>query len=392
MPGGKTTQKSATPFSGFKADESRRKFRHREVFDALMGEITSGRLQPGDRMPTEAELSKTFSASRTTVSRAMRDLKQQGLLDRQRGGGTKVASRASKRIVLFTPFAQNAAGLGFMGANVYAHLADLASSRGDHLSLQLIGRVDDDPLKNMLAAADAITRDTVDGVFYYPVELPPERAHYNQQVVDKLIAAGLTVVLVDRDIATYPQRSDRTLIMYDNNRGGYLLSDHIIKQGRRRIAYVGIPNVSSAAADRLRGYCDALDANGLPIDRNMIRRAGLTEITPEFWQSLMDDLKPDAIVCNSDRYAASAGRHLDRMGLHTGQDVLLGGFGDQPFAEMLAEPLTTVRFPLDPFSTACYDELLAQVGGKIVPGRRRIIVDVQLVVRASTGVAAAAAV
>src|SRR6059036_707482 len=84
-----------------------RKPRHLEVFETLLGDIASGRFQPGDRLPTEAELAKTFSASRSTISRAMRDLKGRGLLHRQRGGGTRIAARRdSKQIALFTPWAQ----------------------------------------------------------------------------------------------------------------------------------------------------------------------------------------------------------------------------------------------------------------------------------------------
>src|SRR6476620_7569582 len=84
-----------------------RKPRHQHVFETLLGEITSGRFQPGDRLPTEAELAKTFAASRSTISRAMRDLKRRGLLHRQRGGGTPIAARQdSKQIALFTPWAQ----------------------------------------------------------------------------------------------------------------------------------------------------------------------------------------------------------------------------------------------------------------------------------------------
>src|SRR5438477_3114052 len=80
--------------------------RHRLVFETLLGDIASGRFQPGDRLPTEAELAKTFSASRSTIARAMRDLKSRGLLNRQRGGGTRIARRASTQVALFTPFAQ----------------------------------------------------------------------------------------------------------------------------------------------------------------------------------------------------------------------------------------------------------------------------------------------
>src|SRR5258708_35783351 len=80
----------------------RPKPKHREVFDQILSDITSGRFRPGDRMPTEAELAKTFSASRTTIARALRDLKGRGLLLRQRGGGTHIAQGEDvKRMALF---------------------------------------------------------------------------------------------------------------------------------------------------------------------------------------------------------------------------------------------------------------------------------------------------
>src|SRR6266576_6647881 len=91
------------------SETAERKPRHREVFETLLREISSGRFQPGDRLPTEAELAKSFSASRSTIARAMRDLKGRGLLHRMRGGGTHIARQDGKRIALFTPFAQSAA-------------------------------------------------------------------------------------------------------------------------------------------------------------------------------------------------------------------------------------------------------------------------------------------
>src|SRR5262245_23533695 len=184
-----------------------RKPRHRHVYETLLGEIASGRFQPGDRLPTEAELAKTFSASRSTISRAMRDLKSRGLLNRQRGGGTHIARQEAKRIALFTPFTNSAADLGFIGGQIHAHLSEVASHRADHLRLQLVGRTGGDRLEQMMAGARALIEQGVAGVFYYPVEFPKETAHYNQLVVDKLIAAGIAVVLVDRDVVSFPDRS-----------------------------------------------------------------------------------------------------------------------------------------------------------------------------------------
>jgi DNA-binding FadR family transcriptional regulator len=154
------------------SDTAERKPRHREVFETLLRDISSGRFQPGDRLPTEAELAKTFSASRSTIARAMRDLKGRGLLSRHRGGGTHITRHDGKRIALFTPYAQSVSALGFIGGRIHAHLSELASHRADHLRLQLIGKAENDPLEQMLAATKALIDRGVAGVFYYPVELP----------------------------------------------------------------------------------------------------------------------------------------------------------------------------------------------------------------------------
>jgi GntR family transcriptional regulator of arabinose operon len=362
-----------------------RKPRHREVFETLLREIASGKFQPGDRLPTEAELAKTFSASRSTIARAMRDLKGRGLLSRQRGGGTHIARNDGNRIALFTPFAQSAAGLGFIGGSIHAHLSDLASRREDHLRLQLVGATNGDLLEQMLAATRALIERGIAGVFYYPVELPKATSHYNLVVVEKLQSAGVAVVCVDRDIVSFPERSQLPLITYDNRRGGYLLTDHLIKRGCKRIVFIGSPYVSSAASDRMRGYRDALEDNGLHVDRELIHGKNLEDLDAGFCQKLIKETKADAIVCKMDHYAALVGRHLMGMGLKIGKDVMLAGFDDEPFAEMLPVPLTTIRFPADPFAQVCYETLLAQMANPSVPVPGQILIDIELVVRDSTG-------
>jgi GntR family transcriptional regulator of arabinose operon len=373
------------PDSGNSGSADARKPRHRHVFETLLGDIASGRFQPGDRLPTEAELAKTFSASRSTIARAMRDLKSRGLLNRQRGGGTHIARQEAKRIALFTPFTNSAADLGFIGGQIHAHLSELASHQADHLRLQVLSRTGGDRLEQMMVSARALIEQGVAGVFYYPVEFPQETAHYNQLVVDKLMSAGIAVVAVDRDIVSFPNRSKLPLVTYDNRRGGYLVTDHLIKQGRKRIAFIGSPFVSSAASDRMRGYCDALEDNGIAVDKSLIKRATLEELDAPFCQVLMTQAKPDAIVCKMDHYAALMGRHLVGMGLTIGRDVMLAGFDDEPLAELLPVPLTTIRFPADPFAQVCYERLGAQMANPAVPLPGMTLIDVELVIRESTG-------
>src|SRR4051794_35783018 len=354
-------QQSIAVAGGDGKELAARKPRHRQVFETLLNEIASGRLQPGERLPSEAELAKTFSASRGTISRAMRDLKSKGLLNRQRGGGTHITRNQGKRIALFTPFTQSAADLGFIGGQIHAHLSELAAHRGDHLRLQVIGRMSGNRLEQMMAGARALIEQGVEGVFYYSAELPAAEAHYNQLVVDRLMAAGMAVLRVARDVAAFPDRSKPPGLTFDNQRRGSLITAHLIKQGCKRIAFIGSPFVSSAAGARLRGYREALEDNGLVVDTSLIRPATLDDLDAEFCRPLMSSGEVDAILCKMDHYAALISRHLVAMGMTIGKDLLLAGFDDEPFAGLLSVPLTTIRFPADPFVQACYERLAAQM-------------------------------
>jgi DNA-binding LacI/PurR family transcriptional regulator len=85
-----------------------------------------------------------------------------------------------------------------------------------------------------------------------------------------------------------------------------------------------------------------------------------------------------------DHYAALVGRHLMQMGLTIGKDILMAGFDDDPLAELLPVPLTTIRFVADPFAKLCYERLMDQMANPLESLPAVTMVDVELVVREST--------
>lgn len=62
------------------------------ISQTLTGEIGSGRYAPGDKLPTEADLSQRFGVNRHTVRRALSEMAAQGLVHARRGAGVFVAS------------------------------------------------------------------------------------------------------------------------------------------------------------------------------------------------------------------------------------------------------------------------------------------------------------
>lgn len=66
--------------------------------DAILDRLQSGHWRAGDRLPTERELAERFGVSRTTVRKALLELKQQGLIEQTVGSGTFVAEDVGSRL------------------------------------------------------------------------------------------------------------------------------------------------------------------------------------------------------------------------------------------------------------------------------------------------------
>jgi GntR family transcriptional regulator len=72
------------------ADE--RRTRYQAIADELRARLGSGGLEPGTLLPSEAELSRDFAASRVTIRRALESLRDEGLVDSRQGFGWFVSA------------------------------------------------------------------------------------------------------------------------------------------------------------------------------------------------------------------------------------------------------------------------------------------------------------
>ncbi len=69
----------------------------KEIVDQVRDLISSGRLGPGDRLPSERELAQTFRVGRSTVREAIRSMESLGLIEVRPGEGTFLAGASVKQ-------------------------------------------------------------------------------------------------------------------------------------------------------------------------------------------------------------------------------------------------------------------------------------------------------
>jgi len=73
---------------------------YQQLKDLIIGRISSGELRPADRVPSENELVESMSVSRMTANRALRELTDEGYVNRVAGRGTFVSDFRARSHVL----------------------------------------------------------------------------------------------------------------------------------------------------------------------------------------------------------------------------------------------------------------------------------------------------
>ena len=64
------------------------------------------------------------------------------------------------------------------------------------------------------------------GVFFAPLETTKDKDRVNRSVIAAMKATGIPIVLLDRDIVPFPQRSSFDLVGIDNRQAGFLITDN----------------------------------------------------------------------------------------------------------------------------------------------------------------------
>src|SRR5262249_10156755 len=77
----------------------------------------------------------------------------------------------------------------------------------------------------------------VSGVFFAPLELTPQRDIINRSIAEILDKAGIPIVLLDRDLVSYPARSRYDFVGIDNRRAGYAIASHLRSAGCERVMF-----------------------------------------------------------------------------------------------------------------------------------------------------------
>jgi LacI family transcriptional regulator len=160
-----------------------------------------------------------------------------------------------------------------------------------------------------------------------------------------LIALGVPVVVVS---ARQEAKDGIPSVDVDNERGGYLATQHLLSLGHRRIAHLGGDPRQRSAHDREAGFRAAMAAAGVPVDETLVISCGYHggEACEPTNRLLALPKPPTAIFCANDNLAVGVLLAARAADVPVPERLSIIGFDDAPAAALVSPHLTTIRHPL----------------------------------------------
>jgi len=222
----------------------------------------------------------------------------------------------------------------------------------------------------------------VDGLFISPVYRFEAEARIYQEVV----ASKTPTVLLGPPAAFCKSFAG---VEIEELVASYNATQHLLKLGHKRIAYLTGPPTAPWAHERFEGYRRALREAGLDVDDKLVFQSGSTieDGTNAALQMLNEGCRATAVQAVSDLVAIGCANALLSQGLKIPDDISLVGFGNILTAEHFQVPLTTVRQPKFRLGIAAVDMMMGLIRGEKVQTKR---LPAELIERKSTGAPRAA--
>lgn len=355
--------------------------KYKLIYSRLLEALKSGEYEAGGKLPSENELVEQFGASRPTVGRALAQLENEGLIVRKAGSGTFV--RIPNRQDSFV-FGLLIPGLG--ATEIFEPICrgiSMARVGGHH---DLLWGPTISPAASAEAQAEELCqyyiRRGVTGIFFAPLELVGGKDEVNRRITAAFVEAGIPVVLLDRDICEFPQRSRFDLVGIDNHRAGFAITQHVLQAGAKRIAFFARPNSASTVSARALGCSNAVrqrNDGSLEVKTHIGDPSDNAEV-----RKLVDGFRPDAIICANDITAGQIMTSLNALGIRVPSQIKVTGMDDIRYAQMLQTPLTTIQQPCLDIGVAALSTMLDRASHPNMPARD-VFIDFKLIVRESTG-------
>ncbi len=288
---------------------------------------------------TLKDIAEIAGVSINTVSRALHDKNDIGVETKQR-------IRAITEELGYVPD-QTAARLRtkktrtigvvvtHMNNSFYAHILQGIHDAAFKLGYSMFVLGSNDDVEEERRAILSMRANRVAGII-----IVPSQDLVNDLDFDKLALPHITIVR--KGIL-----NTQSYLVTDSHRSGVLVAEHLIRVGRKTPGYLGFDSMVSCNKDRLDGYRETLDNNGVPLQRDTIYqcKADMRSAYEAARQLVEKKPRIDSLFVYNDHMAIGVLRALHDLKVRVPADVTVIGHDDIDESSMLVPALSTIRVP-----------------------------------------------
>lgn len=254
-----------------------------------------------------------------------------------------------------------------------AHI--IGSVAKQHTYSVVLSTTNEDP-RDEWQEVNQMMRRNVEGLVIIPADARNDPSQLKRHSLDRV-----PIVTLDRPVEGSPFDS----VLVENERGAYAGTEHLLRGGRRRIAYVGLAAELYTMTMRERGYVAAM--NKARLRPEVLHVSGtLDDARALVSRIMLRRSPPNAFFCSNNLVTQQVLHGLQAMELHPPKTVALVGFDDFEAADLVRPGVTVLRQPVEQLAKTAAELLF----GRLINPRgqqppKQVVLPVELVVRGSCG-------
>lgn len=225
----------------------------------------------------------------------------------------------------------------------YKHISSAVQERDYYASFHTLSVSDEENL----VFPKLLSAERVDGMIILGL--------ISREYTDEIVNSGLPVVFLDY----YDDRKDIDCIICDGFYASFDMTNYLIANGHRKIAFVGTVDATGSIEDRFLGYAKSLIEHKIHISRNYI-------LNDRGEDGLLIDIPlpvdmPTAFVCNCDQTACRLIKQLNSAGYRVPEDISVTGFDNSVYSSVSEPKITTIEVNTEAMSRCAVDTLLRRI-------------------------------
>ncbi len=301
-----------------------------QLADLIRKQIEQGIIKPGDKLPSESEMIKSYQLGRLTVRESLSILANEGLIDKKHGKGTFCKSAEVSKKRLKVDVLLNMTDAYFMPYYLHSicevfDATDVAVTVNDTK----------DSTENIVAILSKIPENGSDGVLIQPSLKVGSDSEELQEACSKLVKNGIPYIMIDNSYDNVPQ----SYVIVDEKRAGAIAADYLKSHGHSSVCMI-CRNELKDSRLRLAGFEANFGGSVYVIDYD-------DEFEKNIQKLLAEHPDITGCFCYNDLVARNLYRVFKKTGINIPDRISVISVDDTIIASTVSPSLTSIAHPKD---------------------------------------------